>query len=318
MTNLSKGEIYGWKEDSRQKRLMWLWLFALAVFGVALSGVVAPVIISYLVLSGIAYSAAFLIAALAAIALIIAVMRFFSLNAFYSDFLKIAWKDRKNWLDGWYLFANVAGLGLGIALCVYVGPAIINALMLIGASHAFAVFISIIAGLMLLKLTTSLFLLPNLIKVALEKTKELFNNGWLAMFILASRATGVAVGIYLAVLVFPLITAALTSAVVPQGLAILTALVVSIGLVGACHSLLSKSAFLLADFMSIFYKIDKGQPLGDETSKLSAEASPVAADTFLAKAVRAEMPREYEDGAAFSEEVILPLCTDSEAPKAQI
>ncbi len=231
-------------------------------------------------------------------------MRFLSLNAFYSDFVKNFSKEKNYW-DYWYLFASVTALGLGIALCVITGPVLINALMMAGASYSFAVFTAIISGLILLKLTADLLILPNLIRTAWYKAENLWNaGGLLAKFILACRVAGVTLGVYLSILVFPLITATLTSAAVPAGIASLTAVILSLGLVTGSHSLISKVGSLVGDLLSLSSK-HKGSLLDSfDASKDGISELKISSDAFLNKAINAEMPRLHEDGAAFSEAVM--------------
>lgn len=303
-----KGEILPWTENAHRRRVMWTWLILLTALGIGFSALIVPAIIAFLIAANITYGMAFLIGLLVAIGLTIGLVRLLSLNAGMSDFIRKVREPKKSKspldraFDMLYLLASVAALGLGIALCVYLAPVGIAALMLIGATHGFAVLLTIMAGVTFLALTASLLLLLNFGKSFINKTKVF----WKAMlenkfektlgFITAAQAAGLGLGIYLAILVFPLLVPALTLAAVPHGLAVLAGLIVSIGLVALCHSLFLKGAVGLANVA-----------IPSESTLLGGSGTDsVKSTSLLAITVPYALPQGDEDGATFVDRAILP------------
>ena len=137
------------------------------------------------------------------------------------------------------IVASLAGLGFGIYLATLITPAIIKALMVLGISHGFTIFMGIAASFIIIHISIEMLVQPAalylVLKDFLEWSKCLRPTfGMKSLYVLGGLG-GAGLGIYLSIMIAPLLTAALSSIPgVNAGIALFLVIAISIALISCC------------------------------------------------------------------------------------
>ena len=280
-----EGELVESDDDSESskslQRLTFLWLGLLLLtvaFGVYLATWVAPLILS--ALSGlVAPWLAIPLAILASMGLVFGtaalLMPFSSLHKLFvletaathyfethSDKMSNGHKIFNGLiLPVGYFITVMVGLGLGIYLSTLLIPLVINALALAAVPHAFAVFIGIATSLLLINMTIDVIaVVPQAITTIRNTLRMVFqimgtNERLLNALYLGLGLAGMVAGVYACTFVAPLLISTLTALAISQGIAMFTAIAVSVALVGLTTRLAATLGVWLGLALRISYDL---------------------------------------------------------------
>lgn len=232
--------------------VLW-WLIALG-FGIYLSVLLAPLIFSTLLALSIAPWLAFFLGAMAILGLILGtalllsppmgILSQLALEIFkplaylvnYSSRLNKGHKSFNGALIWMFILGLLAGIGLGIYLSTLMIPFLITALAAT-LTHGMAVFVGIVAGLVLTLATAYLLVQPVLVVSALRDIARMVfkfigrQNYLLNTLYLGSLMLGAGLGIYASLAVAPLLLSTLLALSLSPGIAFFTTIALSLALV---------------------------------------------------------------------------------------
>lgn len=282
----------GLKDEGDYKSLLFFlggaalwWLIALG-FGVYLSVLLAPLIFSTLLALSIAPWLAFFLGAMAILSLILGTALLLSppmglLNQLALEWMRhqqyvIAYSGQhepsllnsrhqrfNSFLSWFYVLGLLAGIGLGIYLSTLMIPFLITALAAT-LSHGMAVFVGIVAGLVLTLATAYLLVQPVLVVSGLRDiVRTVFKfigrqDYFLNTLYLGSLMLGAGLGIYASLVVAPFLISTLLALSLSPGIAFFTTIALSLALVSLASWL---SSLVITDLALLVISPFQSKPL---------------------------------------------------------
>jgi len=153
----------------------------------------------------------------------------------------------------WFAFLSLifgipTGIGVGIYLSVLIIPAAITSIMAMGVSTPLATFAGIFLAFGLVVMSIIFFLAPNMLidfYLITPKKEDIHKDPAQALAILGTLA-GLAIGIYSATMLYPILLTALTTLAITHATAVLASLILVFSLVMTITSLVHMSTSGLA------------------------------------------------------------------------